>query len=68
MNIYTLSVGLFAYPSSWPDPIMGDYLSKSGIPVERHEAKQITKEPVGWVDLILVMEKGHARMIEESWP
>ncbi len=68
MNICTLSVGLFAYPGSQPDPIMVDYLSKRGIPEERHEAKQITKEHVEWSDLILVMEKGHARMIEESWP
>lgn len=68
VNICTQSVGLFAYPGNQPDPVMVDYLSKKKIPVERHEARQITKECVDWADLILVMEKGHLKMIEESWP
>ncbi|MGD2126700.1 MAG: hypothetical protein PVG99_11515 [Desulfobacteraceae bacterium] len=62
------SAGLFAYPGNPPDPIMVDYLTQLGINGEDHKARQVTKEQVDWADLILVMEKDHARMMERLWP
>jgi protein-tyrosine phosphatase len=67
-NISVSSAGLFAYPGSPPDPKMVDYLLKMGISTKSHEAKQIMKDDVDWADLILVMEREHAAMVERSWP
>lgn len=67
-NISSSSAGLFALPGNPPDLKMVEYLSNKGIPNERHEARPVTKEDMDWADLILVMEKDHEKMIEESWP
>ena len=66
-NISISSAGLFAYPGSPPDPKMVDYLLKMGISPKSHEARQIMKNDVDWADLILVMEREHATMIERLW-
>jgi protein-tyrosine-phosphatase len=62
------SAGLYAYPGSPPDPQMADYLAKAGIAYEPHEAKGMTPKDVEWADRILVMEKDHARAIDQAWP
>ena len=62
------SAGLHAYPGSPPDPLMVAYLEERDIPISNHEAGQMTEHEAEWADLILVMEKEHVRMIEESWP
>lgn len=67
-NISISSAGLFAFPGNPPDPKMVEHLLKMGIPIKSHEARQIAKEDVDWADLILVMERDHARMIERLWP
>ena len=67
-NVSVSSAGLLAYPGNPPDPMMVEYLSKTGIPVKQHKSRQITEEDMDWADLILVMEKDHVRMIERSWP
>lgn len=67
-NISISSAGLFAYPGSPPDPKMVEYLSEMGVSIKGHEARQITKDDVDWADLILVMERDHATMIERLWP
>jgi protein-tyrosine phosphatase len=67
-NISVSSAGLFAYPGSPPDPKMVDYLLKMGISTKSHEARQIMNDDVDWADLILVMEREHAAMVERSWP
>ncbi|MBW1798085.1 MAG: low molecular weight protein arginine phosphatase [Deltaproteobacteria bacterium] len=67
-SISVASAGLYAYPGNPPDRKMLDYLSKMGIPVKKHEAKQITRQDVDWADLILVMEKEHKTMLKELWP
>jgi len=67
-NISISSAGLFAFPGNPPDPKMVEYLSKIGISTKGHEAKQIEKDDVDWADLILVMERDHASMIERLWP
>jgi len=67
-NISVSSAGLFAYPGNPSDPKMEEYLSKTGVPFESHEARQITKEDVDWADYILVMERNHQRLIEDQWP
>jgi len=67
-NISISSAGLLAYPGSPPDPKMVEYLSAMGITIQGHEARQITKDDVDWADLILVMERDHAAMLERSWP
>ena len=71
LNIEDVSVssaGLFAYPGVPPDPEMVNYLTKAGIPTKSHESKQLTEDEVDWADLILVMERGQADIIKESWP
>ncbi|MFZ7111255.1 MAG: hypothetical protein ACOWYE_06190 [Desulfatiglandales bacterium] len=62
------SAGLDAYPGSPPDPVIVNYLEERGVPIPRHEARTMTKRDTEWADLILVMEKGHALMIEQWWP
>ena len=67
-DISVSSAGLFAYPGGPPDSEMVSYLSKLGIPVKSHESRKMTEDDVDWADLILVMERGHAETIKESWP
>ena len=67
-NITVSSAGLFAFPGNPADPVMVDYLSKSGVSTESHESRQITAEDVEWADLILVMERNHVRELERLWP
>ena len=67
-DVAVSSAGVCAYPGSPPDPQMVDYLAEAGIAYEPHEARGITQEEVEWADLILVMEKDHARTIQSSWP
>jgi len=67
-NISISSAGLFVFPGNPPDPKMVEYLLKIGIPIKSHQARQIIKEDVDWADIILVMERDHAREIERFWP
>ena len=67
-DISVLSAGLFAYPGNSADRAMVVYLSQMGIPTRDHQARQLTEEEVDWADLILVMEKKHAKLIEDQWP
>jgi len=67
-NISISSAGLFVYPGNPPDPKIVNYLTENGIPVKKHEARQMTKEDADWADLILVMEKDHEEMIVKMWP
>lgn len=67
-DVSVASAGVHAYPGSPPDPLIVEYLEGKGIPVQRHEARQMTAQEAEWADLILVMENLHVRMIEESWP
>jgi len=66
-NISISSAGLFAYPGSSPDHHMVEYLQKRGIDPGDHEARQMSKEDIGWADLILVMEKEQKEMIDARW-
>lgn len=67
-NISTLSAGLFAYLGQPPDSKMVHFLAEKGISSEKHESRKITKDHVDWADLILVMERDHAKTIESVWP
>lgn len=67
-NISVSSAGVNANPDANPDPKMVDHLLRKGISNEEHKAKQITKEDVDWAHMILVMEKRHAEILEETWP
>jgi protein-tyrosine phosphatase len=67
-NVRSASAGLFSFPGRPADPMMVEYLSERGIPIKEHESRQMTVEDVAWADMILVMEKEHVRLIEESWP
>ncbi len=67
-KVTVASAGLHAYSGSPPDPLMIEYLEERGIPIPNHEARRMTEQEAEWADLILVMEKEHVRMIEESWP
>ncbi len=67
-NISISSAGLFVFPGNPPDPKMVEYLLKMRIPIKSHQARQIIKEDVDWADIILVMERDHAREIERFWP
>ena len=67
-DVHVGSAGLYAYPGSPPDSQMVDYLAKAGIAFEPHEARGMRREDAEWADLIVVMEKDHARTIETAWP
>ncbi len=67
-NMSISSAGLFVFPGNPPDPKMVEYLLKMRIPIKSHQARQIIKEDVDWADIILVMERDHAREIERLWP
>lgn len=67
-NISLSSAGLFAYPGNPPDPKMVAHLSEMGIPIKRHDARQMTRQDVAWADQIMVMENEHALMIRRLWP
>ena len=67
-NVAVSSAGLFAYEGSPPDPVMVEYLEKTGVLVKGHVARQLTREDLEWADRILVMERDHKGMIEERWP
>jgi protein-tyrosine-phosphatase len=62
------SAGLRAFPGSPPDPNMVAFLKEKGIVPKSHAARQARKEDLEWADLILVMEKSHAEIVEKSWP
>jgi protein-tyrosine-phosphatase len=67
-NVTVASAGIYAYPGSPPDPRMVDYLVAAGIAYDPHEARAMSQKEAEWADLILVMEKEHARTIERWWP
>ena len=62
------SAGLLAYPGSPPDPQMVDFLKGLGIIGDPHQSKQLERKDAKRADLILVMEKEQAFMIERMWP
>ena len=62
------SAGLRAFPGSPPDPNMAAFLRERGIEMRSHAARQVRKEDLEWADLILVMEKSHAEIVENTWP
>ena len=62
------SAGLIAHSGSPPDPQMVDFLKGLGITGDRHQSKQLERKDADWADLILVMEKEQAFMIERMWP
>jgi protein-tyrosine phosphatase len=67
-NVAVSSAGLYAYQGMPADPEIIDYLSKTGVPWEKHKARTVTKEDVDLADLILVMEKGHLEALVSQWP
>ena len=67
-NIHISSAGIYAYEGNPADPSMVKYLQEKNIPVGEHSASQITKDDVDQADIILVMEKSHFMVIEETWP
>jgi protein-tyrosine-phosphatase len=67
-DISVASAGLYAFPGNSPDHKMVEYLLGMGIPLQGHSARRITRGDVDWADLILVMERDHATIIEGMWP
>lgn len=67
-GISVSSAGLYASPNNPPDPKMLDYLLKMGISAIKHRSRKMKREDADWADSIFVMEKEHARMIENLWP
>jgi protein-tyrosine phosphatase len=62
------SAGLRAFPGSPPDPNMVSFLREKGIEMKSHGARQVREEDLEWADLILVMEKIHREIIQQTWP
>jgi len=62
------SAGLHAFPGSPPDPNMAAFLREKGIEMKSHGARQVREEDLEWADLILVMEKSHGEIIQQTWP
>ena len=56
-NISISSAGVSVFPGNPADPMIKEYLSEIDVPIENHEARQITREDVDRADLILVMRK-----------
>ena len=67
-HVSVASAGLFAYPGNPPDPEMVTYLEYLGMTGIEHGARQISNEDAQWADLILVMERSHADVMEAHWP
>ncbi|MEW6668044.1 MAG: low molecular weight protein-tyrosine-phosphatase [Thermodesulfobacteriota bacterium] len=67
-DVLVSSAGLRAFPGSPPDPRMVQYLETLGIAAPAHEARQVSPEDVDRADLIVVMEREHAREIARQWP
>ncbi len=62
------SAGFHVFPGSAPDSNMVNFLKEKGLVTKSHGARQVRKEDLEWADLILVMEKRHAEIIEQTWP
>jgi protein-tyrosine phosphatase len=62
------SAGLAALEGRAPDPIAVELMAQRGIDISGHRARQLTPELLAASDLVLVMEDGHRRRIEELAP
>ena len=62
------SAGLAALVDYPADPMAIELMAERGIDITNHRARQLYPELMAEADLVLVMEKGHKRAIEENEP
>jgi protein-tyrosine-phosphatase len=62
------SAGLSALNGSPADPRMVEFLSAMRIAAAPHRSRRMNREDADWADLILAMEKGHAKSIAHLYP
>jgi protein-tyrosine phosphatase len=62
------SAGLAALEGREADPLAVELMAQRGIDLSDHRARQLTPELLAAADLVLVMEDGHRRRIEQLAP
>jgi protein-tyrosine phosphatase len=62
------SAGISALVGEPADPIAAELMRERGLDISRHRARQLTPELLGDFDLVLVMEEGHRRAVEQLHP
>jgi protein-tyrosine phosphatase len=62
------SAGIAALVGKPADPMAVQLMQERGIDLTAHRARQLTPELIRGSDLILVMEQGHQRAVEEMLP
>ena len=67
-EIWIESAGLGALVGYPADPFSIELMHERGIDISAHRARQIHPDMVNAADLVLVMESGHRRVIDEADP
>ena len=62
------SAGIAALVGKPADPMAVQLMQERGIDLTAHRARQLTPELIRGSDLILVMEQGHQRAVEDMLP
>src|SRR5690349_7085287 len=62
------SAGIAALVGHPADPLAIQLMREQGVDLSSHRARQLTPELIRQFDLILVMENGHQRAVEEILP
>ncbi|MEJ2801456.1 low molecular weight protein-tyrosine-phosphatase [Comamonadaceae bacterium PP-2] len=67
-NIQVHSAGIGALVGHKADPQALNLMAERGLDIQAHRAKQIDEEDCRSVDIILVMEQFHRKLIEHKFP
>lgn len=62
------SAGISALVGNPADPLAQTLMSERGLDLGRHRARQLTAELARGAELILVMEEGHRKAVEQMIP
>ncbi|WP_196427366.1 low molecular weight protein-tyrosine-phosphatase [Piscirickettsia salmonis] len=68
VNTIVESAGIAALVGNTADPFSLELMSERGVDIQTHRARQLTVELIKEFDLILVMENGHKKHIEQEFP
>jgi protein-tyrosine phosphatase len=62
------SAGIAALVGRPPDPIAVELMRERGLDISGHRARQLIEPLVTGADLVIVMQHGHVKAIEASYP
>jgi protein-tyrosine phosphatase len=62
------SAGIAALVGRPADPIAVELMRDRGLDISSHRARQLTEQLLVKTDLVIVMQQGHVRSIETSFP